>query len=101
MNADYFWYERRPNTINMHNVFWILFGAMVLYAAVWNQRPSTDPDASADRLPWRKCLVGGVVAFALIVGLTGLVNGEKSMRSANTRWPIWSRSDGPFPGPKP
>jgi hypothetical protein len=98
VNAYYFWYDRKPNTINMHNVFWVLFGLMVLYSAVWSKRDVTDPDAEADRVPWRRWVVGGLVAYALTVALTGLVNGERSMKSANTRWPIWAWTQGPYTG---
>ena len=35
----------------------------------------------------------GVVIF-----LAGYVNNDKTMATANTRWPVWSWSEGPFPG---
>jgi hypothetical protein len=34
----------------------------------------------------------------LIVLVAGFVNGEQTMRAANTRWPRWTWNDGPFPG---
>ena len=39
LNALYFYYPTVPRQINMHNVFWVMFGLMALYAAVARPRP--------------------------------------------------------------
>jgi hypothetical protein len=80
----------------------MLFGGMVVYVVL---SPLFRPQASADEpqtadvpVPWAKWLGLAVACFAGIVLVAGLVNGEHTMRSANTRWPVWSWSEGPFPG---
>ena len=104
VNALYFYDPRVPDRINMHNVFWVLFGLMALYAAVARPRPATVPsgagmDAEGERrFPWAGWVAGTIVALAMIVFLAGYVNGERTMASANTRWPLWQWRDGPFPG---
>jgi hypothetical protein len=100
-NALYFFTPPRPDSINMHNVFWVIFGLMVCYAAVARPRPAMDADpASADdpKFPWLAWVLGSLSAFALIILLAGWINGEATMKSAQTRWPVWSSRDGPFPG---
>jgi hypothetical protein len=98
LNALYFFYPPKPNAINMHNVFWVMFGLMALYAAAIRPRPATTPDTEAEpRSPWAAWIAGTVVALGLVIALAGLVNGEKTMASANTRWPVWAWRDGPFP----
>jgi hypothetical protein len=49
-------------------------------------------------VPWLRWIAATAVALALIVVVAGFVNGEQTMRSANTRWPRWTWADGPFPG---
>ena len=39
LNALYFFYPHRDNQINMHHVFWVMFGLMVAYAAIARPRP--------------------------------------------------------------
>ena len=41
---------------------------------------------------------GAAASLALVILLAGFVNNQKTMATANTRWPRWSWSDGPFPG---
>lgn len=107
LTAHYFFYPSRPRYVNMHNVFWILFGLMFLYVCVKTPTP-VDAESSADEYAdgaeevpvgamagW---LTFGVVGLALVIYLAGFVNGERTMRGANTRWPIWNWSQGPFPG---
>jgi len=103
LNALYFFYPSRPKLVNMHNVFWVLFGLMALYALIARPRPAAEPsDAGPEPpFPWGRWVLGSVAAFALVVVLAGRVNGEKTMVTANTRWPVWSWSDGPFPGRTP
>jgi hypothetical protein len=103
LNALYFFYPSRPKLVNMHNVFWVLFGLMALYALIARPRPAAEPsDAEPEPpFPWGRWVLGSAAAFALVVVLAGRVNGEKTMATANTRWPVWSWSDGPFPGRTP
>ena len=55
-----------------------------------------DPDH-----PWVKWAAGAIAALAIVVFLTGYVNNDQTMASANTRWPIWVWTQGPFPGRTP
>jgi hypothetical protein len=102
LNALYFFYPRRENYINMHNVFWLMFVLMMLYAGLALPHPvaeSEDEDTPRKaRLFSIGSLVTGAAALAGIIWLAGFVNGEKTMATANTRWPVWSWSDGHFPG---
>ncbi len=97
-NCLYFFVPTDQLTVDMHTVFWVLYGMMVLTALTLRFREVTEPDEVALESNWRKWVAGAVVAFVLVVFLAGFVNGEKTMRNANTRWPIWSWSQGPFPG---
>jgi hypothetical protein len=36
--------------------------------------------------------------MAIVIILAGRVNDENTMKTAGTRWPQWSWSQGPFPG---
>ena len=102
LNALYFFYPRRPNLINMHFVFWVLFGLMVLYVAVQavlrGPRDVADGGAAAGPFHWRRWVVGALASYVIVVLLAGFVNGEQTMKSANTRWPVWSWRDGPPSG---
>ena len=93
-NALYFWRPPAENGVNMHTVFWVLFGLMVLYVLIARPSASIDPDEVAEDLNWRRWTVGAVAAYVLIVAFAGFVNGEKTMASANTRFPLWSWRDG-------
>ncbi len=102
LNALYFYYPRQPNQFNMHSLFWAMYAAMALYALIARPRPTTvpmpEPDAPEPRFHWLGWLAGGVLGLALVILATGFVNGKQTMTSANTRWPRWSWSEGPFPG---
>ena len=47
LNAHYFFYPARPKYINMHHVFWVMFGLMVLYAILARPRPAEEPEGSS------------------------------------------------------
>jgi hypothetical protein len=94
LNALYFFYPRRKGSINMHFVFWVIYGLMVLYVVFGKRRPVADPDEVAERVPWGRWIAGTVAVYVLIIVAAGLVNGEETMASANTRFPIWSWRDG-------
>ena len=99
LHALYFFYPRQEGTINMHFVFWVMFGLMVFYVVFIPRRDRTVPDEQIEQVPWRRWVLGAVAAFALIVLLAGYINSDKTMASANTLWPKWSWRDGtPFPG---
>ena len=98
LSALYFFYPRQAGTINMHFVFWVLYGLMILCVFVPKRAEVTDPAEKADAAPWKRWILGAVAAYILIIALAGFVNGEETMRSANTRFPLWSWRDGPFPG---
>ncbi len=101
-NALYFWYPHREKQLNMHTVFWVLFGLMAAYAVtspLLRPKPSAADSQAADvPVPWPQWVAIAAACFVGIVLAAGFVNGEETMRSANTRWPVWSWSEGPFPG---
>ncbi len=101
LNALYFFYPSREKFVNMHNVFWAIFALMLAYALFAHPKPVAEPqDANAPEpfFHWLGWLAGAVLAVGLIIFAAGFVNGEMTMKSANTRWPRWSWTDGPFPG---
>ncbi|MGD9723508.1 MAG: hypothetical protein AB7O59_19500 [Pirellulales bacterium] len=104
LNALYFYYPRDPKLINMHNVFWMLFIPMVLYAVFVRLQPTTVPapteGAREPRFHWLGWLAGAAATVGLVIVLAGFINNEQTMRSANTRWPQWTWTEGPFPRDK-
>ena len=99
LNALYFFYPHRDNQINMHHVFWVLFGLMVAYAAIARPRPVEEPAVvePEPRFRWEAWIAGAVVCLGLVIYAAGYVNGDRTMTSANTRWPLWTWTQGPFP----
>jgi hypothetical protein len=102
VHALYFFYPGRPHLINMHHVFWGLFGLMALYAAFarFSAEEAVEADGNAPEapVPWVAWLGGSLVTLGVVIAIAGLVNGPKTMATANTRWPVWTWSQGPFPG---
>ncbi len=102
LNAHYLLYPARPKYINMHHVFWAMFALMAIYALVARPRPveaaPSELEQSEPRFPFERWLIGAAMAIALVIFLAGKVNNEKTMGTANTRWPQWSWNQGPFPG---
>jgi hypothetical protein len=100
LNALYFFYPHRDNYINMHHVLWAMFGLMVLYAAFARPRPAEAVDSTSEARPavmiagW---MAGAATCLALLIFAAGYINGPATMKSANTRWPLWTWSQGPFP----
>lgn len=93
--AHYFWYPRVANHLNTHNLSWMLFVLLVAYVAL--ARPSPIENRQSP-LPWHWVVIGTILAFSMIVTFASLTNGDLTMKNANTRWPIWTWSSGPFPG---
>jgi hypothetical protein len=105
INALYFWYPVDMKRFNMHGLFWGMFAAMVLYVIIsplFKPRPAEElPETQAEpAFPYVPLAAGTVVALALFIFAAGFINGEQTMRSANTRWPRWAWTEGPFPGTK-
>lgn len=98
ITALYPFYPRQPGLINMHSVFLVLYGLMVLYVLVARPSEAVDPDDVADHIHWPMWAASAVMCYLLILGGASMINGESTMKSANTRWPVWSWRDGPFPG---
>ncbi|QDV36782.1 hypothetical protein [Tautonia plasticadhaerens] len=101
LNALYFFTPGKAEHVDMHLVFWVIFGLMILYVAFADPRPAALPDTAGGDEHRGRFVAWGLAtlaAFALILVLAGWINGEVTMRSANTRWPEWSWRDGPFPG---
>jgi hypothetical protein len=102
INALFLLYPARPMYINMHYVFWGMFALMAVYALVARPRPvELVPDdrlVSEPRFPWERWLAGAAAALFVLIFLAGIINNDKTMATASTRWPVWSWSEGPFPG---
>ena len=101
LNALYFFYPRQEKQFNMHTLFWVLWAGMLLYALVARPQPTKQPlpadDAPEPRFHWLGWLAGGFLVLGLVIAAAGFVNGERTMTSANTRWPVWVWTEGPFP----
>ena len=100
LTALYFYYPHREKYVNMHNVFWILLGLMLLYAILVRPSAKVERQTLAEpepRFHWLGWMAGSAMVLALIVFAAGYVNGPKTMTSANTRWPIWAWNQGQFP----
>ncbi len=102
LTAQYFFYSPRPHYINMHNVFWVMFVLMLVYAAFARPQPVEWAESSGDGteprsapLAWLATAIG---ALGIMVFVAGFVNNEKTMATATTRWPRWEWRSGPFPG---
>ncbi len=104
LNALYFFYPRQEKQFNMHTLFWVLWAAMLAYAAIARPQPTKQPlpadDAPEPRFHWLGWLAGGLLTLGLVIAVAGFVNGERTMTSANTRWPQWAWTEGPFPREK-
>ncbi|MFO0852650.1 MAG: hypothetical protein U0871_29425 [Gemmataceae bacterium] len=89
------WTPARTGYLDTHRAFWALFLFLLVYLAV--ARPGSRPAETAepDRLRAGRLAVVTVAGLGLLIALAGLTNGPRTMRSANTRWPVWSWSDKP------
>jgi hypothetical protein len=92
-----FWYEDVTD-INMHYVFWIIYAGMVAISIFGKKSEAVGEPEALPPLPWKRwsAISIGLIAFAIFC--SGFVNGEITMQSANTRWPVWVWTQGPFPG---
>ncbi|GMW00992.1 MAG: hypothetical protein AMXMBFR84_21290 [Candidatus Hydrogenedentota bacterium] len=105
-NALYFFRPPVPNYINMHTVFWILFILMTVHviAQLFKDGPSPYPPENAEQLkPFKayKWVLASAISYVVLLVAAGFVNGKETMKSANTRFPIWAWPEGPFPGVQP
>lgn len=98
LGALYFFYPRQEGSINMHFVFWVLLSGMAAYAVLFRPSNDMDPEEKWQKVPWLRWLATGLAVYVFILVAAFFVNGEKTMASANTRFPLWSWRDGPFPG---
>lgn len=87
--------------VNMHDVFWVLLAWMfldtVIRAIVSAFRRRADYSAlptSPLPLRWGRWGAGALATFVVIVIVGGIVNGEHTVGSANTRFPLWSWREG-------
>lgn len=97
VNALYFWYPSRENHVNMHFVFWVMLFFMALYALFASRPPLTEPDEATVKVDVRNALSWTLVVYLVVLIVAGFANGELTMTSANTRFPVWAWTEGPFP----
>lgn len=98
LTALYFHYPPRENYINMHFVFWILFGLMVVYVIARGRHdPIVEPESRMLRVPWKRWSAAALGVYLFIIVASAWVNDEKTMASANMRFPQWSWTDGTPP----
>lgn len=93
----YFWSDPKENEVNLHTSFWVFLSLMTGYSVFVPRPPVTDPDEVVERVDLRNALSWAFVVFCLVLIVAGFVNGEETMKSANTRFPLWSWREGPFP----
>jgi hypothetical protein len=98
LTALYFWRPARAGYLNTHTAFWGLFLFLLGYVVCVRPRPLPECPPAPARAGWGRLAAGTLAALAVIVALGGVTNGPRTMRSANTRWPVWSWTEGPFPG---
>ncbi len=100
--ARYFFTPAQPNFVDMHNFYWFALVVMAAYVGWREYRGGHTGDGEHEEAPepvgWIP--ICAVMLVGLLVCLAGaaVVNGEHTMKNAETRWPIWSFRDGPFPG---
>jgi hypothetical protein len=99
-HAHYFWYPRDGFKLNMHDVYWGMFAVMIVTAFFSRSPYGQKSDQEMTKLPWFRWVASTVAVYVLVLLAAGLhVNKDgKTMGAANTRFPIWVHSDGPFPG---
>lgn len=99
-HSHYFWYPRDGFQLNMHDVYWVMFAVMIVSAFFCRAPCITRADAQMAKLPWMRWAICTVAVYILVLLAAGLhVNKDgKTMGAANTRFPVWSHRDGPFPG---
>ncbi|MBP3957366.1 hypothetical protein J8F10_19140 [Gemmata sp. G18] len=97
LTALYFWRPARPGYLDTQTGFWILFAFVLAYPILARprERALVEPERP---VRWGRLILGTAATLGVIVALAGFTNGERTMRTANTRWPVWSWNDGPFPG---
>ncbi|VTR98560.1 Uncharacterized protein OS=Runella slithyformis (strain ATCC 29530 / DSM 19594 / LMG 11500 / NCIMB 11436 / LSU 4) GN=Runsl_2768 PE=4 SV=1 [Gemmata massiliana] len=97
LTALYFWRPARSGYLNTQTGFWVLFAFVLAYPVFVRPRPL--PDAAPERpFRWGRLALGTIAVLAVFVALAAVTNGDRTMRTANTRWPLWSWNEGPFPG---
>ena len=101
INALSLFYPTRSRYLNMHHVFWVMLGMMMVYALVARPRGAQmavdEFSREEPRFPWERWIGGAMVMLGAVIFLAGFVNNDQTMKTANTRWPVWSWSQGPFP----
>jgi hypothetical protein len=76
--------------------FWIFYILMLALLPIINRSATTVPAQAVKRdLALKKVLLWSLLIYIFILIVAGIVNGPKTMSSANTRWPVWSWTNGP------
>ena len=90
-----YFYTPRGAGVNMIDVFWLILALLVVHAVIFRKRPLPLPDAEHVAFSWQRWVGFAMLVLGVIIFTASLVNGETTMVSANTRWPVWSHSDLP------
>lgn len=103
LHAHYFWYPREGFRLNMHEVYWGLFAVMIVTAFGCRRPCVACSEEAIAALPWNRWIAATLTVYILVLLAAGLfVNKDgRNMGAANTRFPVWSHRDGPFPGREP
>ncbi len=90
LNAFYFLHPYRI----MHNVNLSFLVLMGIYAVFYRQTEFVVDEEEYEEFRWWRWAIGGICIYILILIAAGYINGEETMKSANTRFPLWSWRDG-------
>jgi hypothetical protein len=96
--ALFLFYPHEAGRINMHVVLWVFLALMGLYVAFAGREPDTDPDSETEESHWPRWAAVALAGYLIAVIGGSIINGEQTMKSACTRWPVWEWNQGPFPG---
>ena len=99
-HAHYFWYPRDGFKLNMHEVYWGMLAVMIVTAFFCRQPVEVKDAVQMSQVPWKRWIASTLLIYVFVLLAAGLVVNKdgKTMGGANTRFPIWSHRDGPFPG---
>ncbi len=101
----YFIVPKTPGDVDTRTFYWFVLVAMIGYVTyqALNNGPEDLSEGIDDATDFKTWLIPllAVASFIVCVFITGGTNGEQTMKSAATRWPVWVWNEGPFHGTNP